>query len=145
MPCSPRRTQDEAETALQRLPANMRAPHALSPLNYLKDLHAPLIVQLHDRGDQVVPVGELRQLHAAIAGRAGVHYTEMQFSHLDPAKGKLPLPRLVSGAGQVLARRVPHVPASGVDVRDGGLNSIQSKGHGKIPDQNCQYVPMANR
>ncbi len=32
---------------------------------------------------------------AALAGRPGVHFTEMQFSHLDPAKGKLPLIHLL--------------------------------------------------
>jgi hypothetical protein len=66
----------------------------LSPLNYLKDIHAPLIVLLHDRGDQVIPISESRGLHSALDGRAGVHYTEMLFQHLDPVKGKLPLVRL---------------------------------------------------
>jgi hypothetical protein len=87
---------DDAEGALQRLPAGMQERlAAMSPLNYLKDIHAPLIVQLHDVGDQVIPVGESRRLHAAFAGRSGAHYTEMAFSHLDPVKGKLPLWRLV--------------------------------------------------
>ena len=92
---------DEAETALQGLPPIMQERlSALSPMNYLKDIHAPLIVLLHDRGDQVVPVGESRRLSAALAGHAGVHYTEMQFSHLDPVKGKLPLFRLVRELGK---------------------------------------------
>src|SRR5436309_10273125 len=87
---------DEAETALHRLPPIMQERlAALSPLNYLKDLHAPLIVLLHDRGDQVVPVGESRRLRSALDGHAGVHYTEMLFHPLDPVKGKLPLLRLV--------------------------------------------------
>ena len=73
---------------------------ALSPMNYLKDIHAPLIVLLHDRGDQVIPVGESRRLLSALAGHAGVHYTEMQFQHLDPVKGKLPLFRLVREFGK---------------------------------------------
>jgi hypothetical protein len=64
-------------------------------MNYLKNIQAPLIILLHDRGDQVIPVSESRRLQAALFGRAGVHYTEMQFQHLDPVKAKLPLFRLV--------------------------------------------------
>jgi hypothetical protein len=87
---------DEAERALHGLPAPMQERiAALSPVNCLQDLYTPLIVLLHDRGDQVIPVGESRRLHAALAGHAGVRYTEMQFSHLDPVKGKLPFLRLV--------------------------------------------------
>ncbi|MDQ6604095.1 MAG: hypothetical protein M3Z19_15340, partial [Chloroflexota bacterium] len=73
---------------------------ALSPMEYLEDIRAPLIVLLHDRGDQVVPVGESRRLRSALAGHAGVQYTEMLFQHLDPAKGKLPLFRLVREFGK---------------------------------------------
>jgi hypothetical protein len=95
------RDQDEAEIALHRLPAIMLERFAaLSPLNYLKDIHAPLIVLLHDRGDQVIPVGESRRLSSALAGRDGVHYTEMGFQHLDPVKGKLPFFRLVREFGK---------------------------------------------
>ncbi len=92
---------DEAETALHHLPPIMlERLAALSPLHYLKDIHAPLIVLLHDRGDQVVPVGESQRLRSALAGHAGVHYTEMLFQHLDPVKGKLPLFRLVRQLGK---------------------------------------------
>jgi hypothetical protein len=92
---------DEAETALHRLPTAMQERlAALSPLHYLKDLQAPLIVLLHDRGDQVIPVGESRRLVSALAGHTGVHYTEMLFQHLDPVKGKLPLSRLVRELGK---------------------------------------------
>jgi dienelactone hydrolase len=92
---------DEAAAALYRLPAAMQERlDALSPLNYLKDIHAPLIVLLHDRGDPVIPVGESRRLYAAFAGRPGVHYTEMGFQHLDPVKGKLPLLRLARELGK---------------------------------------------
>jgi dienelactone hydrolase len=95
------RDEDDVETALHRLPPGMRERlAAMSPLNYLKDIQAPLMVHLHDQGDQVIPVGESRRLHAALAGQAGVHYTEMQFSHLDPVKGKLPLIRLVRELGK---------------------------------------------
>jgi len=93
--------RDEAETALHRLPPIMQERlTALSPMNYLKDIRAPLIVLLHDRGDQVIPVGESRRLHSALAGHAGVHYTEMQFRHLDPIKAKLPLFHLVREFGK---------------------------------------------
>ena len=92
---------DDAETALHHLPPTMRERlAALSPVNYLKDIHAPLIVLLHDRGDQVVPVGESRRLRSALAGHVGVRYTEMLFQHLDPAKGKLPPTRLVRELGK---------------------------------------------
>jgi len=88
--------EDDAETALHSLPLAMQERlTALSPMNYLKDIRAPLIILLHDSGDQVIPIGESRRLHSALAGRAGVHYTEMQFSHLDPVKAKLPLLRLL--------------------------------------------------
>lgn len=92
---------NEAETALHRLlPAMQDRLATMSPMNYLKDIHAPLIVLLHDRGDQVIPVGESRRLLSALAGHAGVHYTEMLFQHLDPVKGRLPLFRLVRQLGK---------------------------------------------
>lgn len=84
-----------AETALHRLPMKMQENlTALSPVNALQGLHAPLIVLLHDVGDQVIPIGESRRLVSALASHSGVRYTEMQFQHLDPVKGKLPLTRL---------------------------------------------------
>jgi dienelactone hydrolase len=74
-----------AEAALERLPPAMRARlDALSPANYLADIHAPLLVILHDRGDAVIPVAESRRLRAALAARAGVRYTELGFQHLNP-------------------------------------------------------------
>jgi hypothetical protein len=39
-------------------------------------------------------------LVAALAEHAAVHYTEMQFSHLDPVKGKLPFLRLLRELGK---------------------------------------------
>lgn len=82
---------EAAHTALRQLPTAMQERlNALSPVNYLADIHAPLIVLLHDRGDVVIPVGESRRLVAALDGRSGVGYTEMQFTHLDPTRGKLP-------------------------------------------------------
>jgi hypothetical protein len=92
----------QAEAALRCLPPAMQARlDALSPLNYLREVRAPLIIQLHDVGDGVIPVSESRALHAALAGRAGAHYTEMQFQHLDPVKARLPLPRLLGELGKV--------------------------------------------
>jgi hypothetical protein len=97
-----------AEEALQALPANMlERLAALSPIHYLNDLHAPLIVVLHDRGDQVIPVGESRRLVDAFGGYKGMHYTEMQFSHLDPVKGRLPLHRLVWEFGKFVRAIYP--------------------------------------
>ena len=93
--------EDDAETALHGLPLIMQDRlTTLSPVNYLKDIRASLIVLLHDQGDQVIPVGESRRLHSALAGHTGMHYTEMQFSHLDPVKGKLPLFSLVRELGK---------------------------------------------
>ena len=95
------RDSSAAEAALQRLPPSLQERlAAMSPLNYLKELRAPLIVILHDRGDVVIPVGESQRLLSALGGHPGVHYTEMQFQHLDPAKGKLPWYRLVREFGK---------------------------------------------
>lgn len=91
----------EAERAVRNLPpAMIEQLEALSPVNYLKDLRTPLFIQFHDRGDQVIPVGESRRLQAALNSPAEVHYTEMQFSHLDPVKGKLPFFHLLRELGK---------------------------------------------
>jgi hypothetical protein len=93
--------ESAAETALHCLPPDMQERlTALSPMNYLKGIHAPLITLLHDRSDQVIPAGESQRLVSALEGRSGVHYTEMQFQHLDPVKGKLPLFRLIRELGK---------------------------------------------
>jgi hypothetical protein len=80
-----------AEAALQRLPAAFQERlAAFSPLSYVPDIQAPLIVLLHDRDDVVIPVGESRRLKEALAGRAGVSYTEFTlFQHMDPSTGRL--------------------------------------------------------
>jgi dipeptidyl aminopeptidase/acylaminoacyl peptidase len=99
---------DDAEAVLQRLPLPMRERlDALSPINYLRDIHAPLILLLHDRGDQVIPVGESRRLCSALGARAGLHYTEMQFQHLDPVKGHPPWYRLVGELGKFFLAVLP--------------------------------------
>ncbi len=90
---------DEAEAALRRLPLALQDRlTAMSPMTYLADVHAPLIVLLHDRSDLVIPVSESRQLWAALGGRPGVHYTELGFQHLDP--GALSPRRLVRELGR---------------------------------------------
>jgi hypothetical protein len=93
---------DEVERALHRLPPAMQERlTALSPLSYLRDMHAPVIVFGHDRDDQVIPVSESRRLWSALSGRAGVRYTEFtMFQHMDPTKRKLPLVRLVQQFGK---------------------------------------------
>jgi hypothetical protein len=93
---------DDAERALHRLPpAIQEYLTALSPLSYLKDIHAPLIVFGDDRDDLVIPVSESRHLWSALSGRAGVQYTEFaMFQHLDPTKRKLPLFQFVQQLGK---------------------------------------------
>ena len=99
---------DSAETALQNLPTTMQENlTAMSPINYLKDIRAPLMVLFHDSGDQVIPVGESRRLVSALGVHPGLQYTEMQFQHLDPVKGKLPLFRLVHEFGKFFGAMYP--------------------------------------
>jgi dienelactone hydrolase len=102
------RDENDAEVALHRLPPLLQENLTmLSPMNYLKDIHAPLLVLLHDRGDQVIPVDESRRLRSALGEHTGVHYTEMQFQHLDPVKAKLPLVRLVRELGKFFVAVYP--------------------------------------
>jgi dienelactone hydrolase len=98
---------DEAEAALRALPTALQERLiAMSPVRYLADIRAPLIVLLHDRDDPVIPVSESRQLRDALAGRSGLHYTEFTvFKHLDPTKGKpaaIPLARELVRFGQAI-------------------------------------------
>ena len=53
---------------------------ALSPMNYLKDIHAPLIVLLYDRGYQVIPVGESRRLDQRLS-RSFTHRAMVEVLH----------------------------------------------------------------
>ncbi|MDP9320268.1 MAG: hypothetical protein M3P16_04130 [Chloroflexota bacterium] len=82
---------DGAQAALERLPATLRQRlDALSPIGYLKDIRAPLIVLAHDRDDAVIPLDESRQMWSALAGRSGAHYTELGvFQHMDPTKQRV--------------------------------------------------------
>lgn len=100
-------TPDEAERALQRLPAAIQERlTAMSPATYLQDIRAPLLVLLHDREDPVIPVGESRRLADALTGRADFRYTEFTvFRHLDPTRGRprsLPLARELLRFGRAI-------------------------------------------
>ncbi len=84
---------EEAQKIIERLPDILRARlAAMSPVRYLKDIQTPLIILLHDRYDQVIPVGESRRLRSELASHEGLVYKELQFQHLDPSR--LPLFRL---------------------------------------------------
>lgn len=93
-------TYAAATDALRCLPPDFQQRlTAMSPLTHLSDasrgICAPLITLLHDRSDNLIPISESRQLLAALKNHPGIHYTEMNFSHLDPTKGRLPLGRLL--------------------------------------------------
>jgi dipeptidyl aminopeptidase/acylaminoacyl peptidase len=81
-------TDPEAvDLALDQLPSDMKAlMTAMSPMTYLADIRAPLLVLLHDRRDHIIPVSESRRLWSALSGRPGASYTELGFQHLDPTK-----------------------------------------------------------
>jgi dienelactone hydrolase len=91
-----------AELALERLPVEIRAGlRDLSPVNYVHQLEAPLIAISHDRDDTVIPVEGSRLLRSALAGRAGLRYTEFaMFQHADPTKRRLSPPRLAWQLGK---------------------------------------------
>jgi dipeptidyl aminopeptidase/acylaminoacyl peptidase len=88
---------NEVEETLRRLPAAMQEHLAsMSPVNYLDDIRAPLIVLCHDRDDRVIPLEESQRLSSALSKRTGVHYTEfVMFKHMDPSKVKLAVVPLV--------------------------------------------------
>jgi hypothetical protein len=73
----------DIEAALAALPpAAQELLTAMSQLAHLDAIRARRIILMHDRFDHVVPVGESRQLRAALAGRPGVVYTELFMRHL---------------------------------------------------------------
>ncbi len=97
-----------AQEALQSLPPGLQERlKRMSPLEYVERLRTPLLALLHDKGDQVIPVGESRQLVAALAGYPGLAYTEMEFQHLDPVKGKLPFFKLMGEFGKFIQAVYP--------------------------------------
>ena len=79
-----------AERAIADLPPALRARMArVSPRNYLAEVRAPVLL-MHDRADNLVPVGGSRRLYAALSERGDVRYTEFSlFQHVDPTR---PLP-----------------------------------------------------
>ena len=106
------RDRAAAELALDRLPQAMRARlAALSPLRYVNEIGAPLIIVGHDRDDLVIPVGESRRLARALSARPGASYTEYaMFEHADPTKRRLAAAPC-SGAAEVLPLALSDVPA----------------------------------
>jgi hypothetical protein len=82
---------EDVRCALQRLPDPMQEQlTAMSPLTYLNDIRAPLVIVSHDQDDTVIPVGESRRMQQALLGRPGFRYTEFaMFQHADPTKRKL--------------------------------------------------------
>jgi hypothetical protein len=102
-----------AQEAIRSLPAELKDRlRRMSPLEYVDGLRTPLIALLHDRGDQVIPVGESRRLVTALAGYPGLAYTEMEFQHLDPVKGKLPLFKLLREFGKFIRAVYPLIRQS---------------------------------
>ncbi len=93
-------THTAAADALRCLPHEFKQHlTTMSPLTYLSDasrgICAPLITILHDRSDNLIPISESRQLFTTLTNHPGIHFTEMNFSHLDPTKGRLPLGHLL--------------------------------------------------
>jgi dienelactone hydrolase len=80
---------DEADHMLQSLPTELKERlTAMSPLTFVPELRAPVVVLLHDRDDPVIPVSESRTLHRALEAHCDVRYTEFTvFKHLDPTRG----------------------------------------------------------
>jgi hypothetical protein len=86
------RDAESTDRALSGLPAALiQRMEIMSPLAYLQNLHAPLILLIHDRDDPVIPLGETERINTALAGRSGIHYVIFSmFKHLDPGKVRLP-------------------------------------------------------
>ena len=91
-----------AEPVLEQLPVAMQEKlDAMSPVRYVADIRAPLIMLSHDYDDQVIPIGESRRLRDAFCERSGLRYTEFtMFKHLDPSKVKLSRLALVRELGR---------------------------------------------
>ncbi len=84
---------EEARELMRRMPDGLlHRLDAMSPARCVKDIHAPLVLLLHDVGDTVIPVGESRQLHSSLQDYGNARYRELNFQHLDPSK--LPVRRL---------------------------------------------------
>jgi dienelactone hydrolase len=90
-------TLEDARDTLHQLPEMMQQQlTAMSPVRYLDDIRAPLLIISHDRDDTVIPVGESRRMARKLGQRPGARYTEFaMFQHADPTKRKLPLGQLL--------------------------------------------------
>jgi len=113
-------------------PAIRQRLSAMSPINYVSEIRAPLIVLLHDRDDPVIPASESRCLRDALAAHGGVHYTEFTvFKHLAEAspwrQGRAVLPT----AG-------PRTPAA-----SDGLTSIRSQAGAVRDNRRACSAPRA--
>jgi acetyl esterase/lipase len=74
-----------ADALLDVLPPSTREKlERLSPNRVIQRLQAELYI-IHDRGDEFIPYVESRRMRDALAGRAGVHFTEVSlFEHVEP-------------------------------------------------------------
>jgi hypothetical protein len=102
-------TTSQAEEALRRLPQELGARlDSMSPLRYLQDIDAPLIVLMHDRDDPVIPASESECLWERFNDRAGLHYSQfVMFKHLDPTKVHLHLLPLLRELGRFFRALYP--------------------------------------
>ena len=65
-------------------PGAVRKLERLSPDAVIDKLSAELYI-IHDRGDKFIPYVESRRMRDALAGRDGVHFTEVSlFEHVEP-------------------------------------------------------------
>jgi dienelactone hydrolase len=104
----------QAERALRNLPDRMRYRlAAMSPIDVMCDIQAPVIMLAHDVDDAVIPVSESRRLHAVLGDRPGFRYTEFtMFKHLDPSKVDLPKLALLSELARFIRSVYPLFRAS---------------------------------
>jgi hypothetical protein len=80
-------TLNESDALIDQLPSDVLATmDALSPINYIDDVRARLLI-MHDREDALAPVEESRRLRDAVVNRNDTRYTEFSFfSHVDPGE-----------------------------------------------------------
>lgn len=91
------RNVEDARTAINGLSEQLKLRlDAMSPVNQIESIRAPLILIAHDRNDPVIPIGESQSLVALLNDRTGLRYTEFRmFKHLDPSKVNLPKRALI--------------------------------------------------
>ncbi|TVR76877.1 MAG: hypothetical protein EA415_00675 [Sphaerobacteraceae bacterium] len=102
-------TPDGAHSLLHQLPASQQQQLTdMSPITYLSDIRAPLVIISHDRDDTVVPVGESRRMMQALEARPGARYTEFEmFQHADPTKRSLAPLKLAKELGKFASGLYP--------------------------------------